>query len=476
MIVYLVKFILCSGLLRLAYRLLLSSERMYRFNRFYLLFSLLFSLTVPLLSITVDTNVLPVSYPHAIEKAVVHAEPSQSKNQQMVEVSSVNYLVLIAGFAYILITLALSARFARNLYRISQIVLHNNVADYHNTRLILIDDEVTPHSFLKYIFINKSDFLEGLIDPEIICHEQTHVRQWHSLDVLFVEILQTVCWFNPFIPVYKRDIQLNHEFLADESVIDNFRDKTAYQYLLLAKASQAMSLKLTSQFNYLTTKKRLIMITKSTSLKMAIFRQLAVMPLFGLFIFLFCQNVTAQSTPTTAVKQDSTVINRNTEQSPVEEFKTILAKYGTKIGRKGIRYQAANFSAEDKSKLISLYKQMSIEQQQGLSIRFLPIGPPMAKISPTEKQMKAWKDTTEYGVWVDDKKVKNSALSNYGPSDFDHYFVSRLTKAALHHNEYHYQIDLMTKAFYIKYYKEAKIQEGGYYTMTKMFPAPSIVK
>jgi hypothetical protein len=475
MIAYLINFVLCSGLLWLVYRLFLSSEQMYRFNRFYLLFSLLFSLTVPLLRITIRTNVLPVYYPQTIEKPVAPAETKQQGNQQLVKVSSEDNWPLIVDLIYVLITLTLTVRFVKNLYRINRAALRNTIINYHNYKLILLEDDITPHSFLKYIFINKYDYRNGHIEPEIICHEQTHVRQLHSLDILFVELLQVVVWFNPFIPLYKRDIQLNHEFLADDAVIKNFRDKTAYQYLLFAKASQAKSLKLTSEFNYLTTKKRFIMMTKNTSSKMAIMKQFTVAPLFILSIFLFCHKVVAQSLPKAEIEKDSSTINRNTENL-VEEFKDIFIKYGARFGHKGIAYPSTTLSKEDQDIAITLFKKMNVDQQQQVHSLLFPMGTPwtkiLPKISPSDKQIKAWRDPSQYGVWIDGKKIKNNEIDAYNESDFDQYFVSRLTKTALHHNEYAFQVNLMTKTYYAQYYKQEKNQQNQSIALAAMFPSP----
>jgi beta-lactamase regulating signal transducer with metallopeptidase domain len=61
---------------------------------------------------------------------------------------------------------------------------------------------VTPHSFLRYIFINENDFYSGRLEPEVLQHELAHARQRHSYDILLMEILQALLWFNPFIFLY----------------------------------------------------------------------------------------------------------------------------------------------------------------------------------------------------------------------------------------------------------------------------------
>jgi hypothetical protein len=221
---------------------------------------------------------------------VINTKPAQ---QPVVQTPAPDYLPYILIGIYGMAVVALLIRFAKNSLHISHLVTKNTIVNYQDTKLVLIDEEVTPHSFLNYVFINKDAYQSGGVEPQIICHEQAHVRQLHSLDVIFVELLQVVFWFNPFIPFYRKAIQLNHEFLADEAVIESYRDTSAYQYLLLAKASQCGSLYLTSQFNYLITKKRLIMMTKNTSAKIAFYKKLAMVPLLATAIFLFSQKSTA---------------------------------------------------------------------------------------------------------------------------------------------------------------------------------------
>jgi len=128
--------------------------------------------------------------------------------------------------------------------------------------LILVEEKILPHTFLNYIFINKNDYENRKIEGELFTHELTHVRQKHTLDVLFIEILKTIFWFNPLLIFYKKAIQLNHEFLADEKVVTSYKNVPFYQSLLLEKASWNSNFYLASNLNFLVTKKRLIMMTK----------------------------------------------------------------------------------------------------------------------------------------------------------------------------------------------------------------------
>ncbi len=354
MITYILNIIACSGLLLLIYRIFLAHERSYIFNRFYLLFSLLFSLIVPLTAIPIavkgthlfDQKIIAQTVSKLVNNRVqpqitgqamllkkdvpVHlqkAQPVSTVANKTFQIQKHNYVPRILGMLYIMITLIMLFRFIRNCYLIRLEIRQNKVISHQSTTVILLDKAVTPHSFLKYIFINKNDYMDNLIEPEIISHEQTHIKQLHSLDIILVELLQAICWIDPFIPLYRKAIQLNHEFLADDAVIKKHHDTLGYQNLLLAKARQVNSLNITSQFNYLVTKKRLIMMTKNTSAKAALYKQIALMPMLICALLLFSRKSIANITVVTikkpykdialsSVKKLTNKINSNISSKP----------------------------------------------------------------------------------------------------------------------------------------------------------------
>jgi hypothetical protein len=153
------------------------------------------------------------------------------------------------------------------------------------------------------LFLNKKEYENGNIEIEILIHENAHIQQKHSYDILLMEILQTVFWFNPVLFFYKKAIQLNHEFLADEAVINSSQNISSYQYLLINKANKNKTSNLTSQFNYSITKKRLIMMTKTKSVRNSLCRQIAIIPVVALSIFAFSIKLIAQERGSTDLKE-----------------------------------------------------------------------------------------------------------------------------------------------------------------------------
>jgi beta-lactamase regulating signal transducer with metallopeptidase domain len=273
--------------LLLAYHLLLEKEKMHQFNRFYLLFSLIFSLVIPHITIKVVKE---------ITTPIIENSTINFNQESTVFVEETNYFPIIIWSIYGLITLLLSIRFVRNILKIITKINSNTRIDYENATLVLLKEKALPYTFLNYIFMSEMDYTNQKIEAELFSHELTHVTQKHTWDVLLIEFLKTIFWFNPIFIFYKKAIQLNHEFLADEKVVKNYNNIPFYQNLLLSKANENQTFYLASNLNYLLTKKRLIMMTKTTSTTRALLKKATLIPLLMALVFSICTKAVAQET------------------------------------------------------------------------------------------------------------------------------------------------------------------------------------
>lgn len=95
---------------------------------------------------------------------------------------------------------------------------------------------------------------------------------------------------------------------------------------------------------------------------------------------------------------------------------------------------------------------MNRDQQSKQVVAFLKPPTPLPKAVPATKQLEAWKNPKIYGIWINGKRVRNVVLNNYSNTDFAQFFVSKLTKNAINYGKHYYQINLMTKEYYRKYY------------------------
>lgn len=289
MITYLLK----SGLLLLVfyavYKLLLENERMFRFNRVYLLASIIFSLIIPLQLFSIKPF-----FSGAINVVQLDGIIIKTNRDVLDKMDYNQILMYVAGIVYSVIVLILIVRFFKNLYSFYKNIKNNQIQIINNQKIVLVKESILPHSFWNAIFINVKEFENGKIPSELIVHEQAHIRQKHSLDILFIEILQIIFWFNPLIILYKKAIKLNHEFLADQAVNEQFESVSAYQSLLLDIAYNKTNIALASNINYLITKKRFLMMTKEESPLKIILKAFTVGIVSVLMLFIFSTNAVAQ--------------------------------------------------------------------------------------------------------------------------------------------------------------------------------------
>ncbi|AUC21950.1 hypothetical protein BTO15_07475 [Polaribacter sejongensis] len=304
---------------------------MHIFNRFYLLTGVIISFLVPLATITVQAN-------NALETS---GEPIFIGNTSLAAVhEGFNYSQLLIC-VYLIISILFLIRFVKNFAKIIQKIRTNETIKYQKAILVLVQDEILPHTFWNFIFINKKDYKEGKIEEELFTHELTHVTQKHTLDILIIELFQIMFWINPLFIFLKKAIQLNHEFLADEKVINQHKNTNKYQHLLLNKAAWNNEYYLASNLNYSLTKKRLKMMTKQSSQTKILLKQLSVIPLLVGFLFLFAERVQAQEKA-----KDKIVIEYNS------------------LAKKAKSKDNADTKKEDIEKLEKLYAQLSESQKK----------------------------------------------------------------------------------------------------------------
>ena len=269
MILYILRFSLALAIIFVFYKVFLEREKSHHFNRFYLLGGVLVSLVVPLISIGASREIKQV-----MNEIPVYV-PTNYNNQVSVVIT-----------IYWLITALFLVRFVYHVYVFIHKIRENETLRNGHATIVLTDQKTTPHSFLGYIFINKEQY--KTIPPELLKHELAHVTQFHTLDIFIIELVKYFIWINPMLIIYKRAMQLNHEFLADNSVIDSHHNVKYYQGLLLDYLNTA-TIPLSCGFNFAITKKRLIMMKKQKT-KIHRLKQALVVPLFILVLIACSDN------------------------------------------------------------------------------------------------------------------------------------------------------------------------------------------
>jgi len=301
------KIIICSGILLGCYYLFLAKEKTFIFNRFFLIFALVFSYVVPFITIQTQKTA-------PTEKILFQQENVQTVSYSQIATpqEGFDYTSLILPI-YLLISGAVLCHLLFSIYKIKN--LKGSKIVYQNRRIKILEDDTPPFSFMDTIYISKDYFKDGNIEDSIFLHEEIHVKQKHTADVLLLEILKILSWFNPFIYFYKKAMITNHEFIADEEVIHKNKNIKNYQELILKEILKQQDLNLIHQFNFNNTKKRFIMMTSKNS-KFAKAKNYLTIPAFTALTLIFAEKAYANNMPETESK------NSNSLQSADNTTKT----------------------------------------------------------------------------------------------------------------------------------------------------------
>lgn len=197
--------------------------------------------------------------------------------------------------AYWLVAALLALRFLFQLAGIVRLARRCPTQKIDGTTVHLLPRAEGPFSFFRWIFVCP-DAHTGDELHEILTHERTHARQWHSIDVLTGELACIVCWFNPFAWLMKREIRTNLEYMADEKVLETGHDSRTYQYHLLGLSHHKAAATIYNSFNVLPLKKRIIMMNKRRTRAIGRTKYLMFLPLAALLMIVSNIEAVARAT------------------------------------------------------------------------------------------------------------------------------------------------------------------------------------
>lgn len=290
---YLLKVTICSIILYLYYLAILKNKHFHHYNRFYLLGIVLFSWLFPLIKIN------PVAQSISSSPAVYHIVQAIADNNASYENMAIengktfdwNFLVsLVAG----MVSLTILIIFLRSLWNIYSIKRKCSSIYFKEVKLIMTDAPGTPFSFFNYIFWNNSIDPDSKIGYQILLHELTHVREKHSFDKTFIEILMVFGWFNPIFWIIKKELYMVHEFIADEQSVENHDSSTLAEILLTAAFPQQQYI-LRNSFFFSPIKRRIIMLSKNTNSRFSYLRRFFALPIIMIVVVLFAFKDAADS-------------------------------------------------------------------------------------------------------------------------------------------------------------------------------------
>ena len=259
------------------YRLLLSKETFHRFNRIVLLGTAALSFILPLCVITFKKVVVLPAMTASSETVVSEV----TETVTMVPEASEPIWPIILCIIFGLGALTVLTNTVISIIGIRRIISSGSSQTLESGEtLIITETDTAPFSWMKYIVISREDYESGY--SQILTHEKAHIALRHSSDILFVDMITALQWFNPAIWMLKADLRALHEFEADDAVLRSGANIKEYQYLLIRKAVSKSGYSVANSFNHSTLKARITMMLNKKSSRMSAWKALYVIPLVGI--------------------------------------------------------------------------------------------------------------------------------------------------------------------------------------------------
>lgn len=283
MMLYVIKAAITLALLYSCFFLFLSKETFHRFNRCMLVGIMLVSLVMPMFHFTTEHPTTLNEEVYIVQNYIEHdTAPIIVTAQQAQGITWIQALTWIY-MAGVVLMLILTLVQATSLIRfMSSGVRHT---DSQGNTVILHNNDVPPFSIFRYIVMSVKDYESSR--QYILTHEQEHIRLGHTYDLLLLQGMKTLMWFNPFIWFLSRDLKAVHEYEADQAVINQGIDAKSYQQLLVMKVVGNRLQPFTNNLNHGSLKKRIVMMYQKPSNRWLMLKALCAIPVAALTINTF---------------------------------------------------------------------------------------------------------------------------------------------------------------------------------------------
>ncbi len=290
-----VEYIIKSGIsltvLYLFYWLVLRNDTHFRLNRLVLLFSLVISLIIPL----TDLDLFKVNrLRDALPPFVINFGETDASLDQ-ISVAAPAKTVDAWKIITLIYLLGIGVTFARLIYQAIYLQAVSRLSDKHSRdgyTVISMNTDIMPFSYFKRIFLPASK-IDDFSMNSIIAHEKSHMMQYHYMDLFITEAVAIFQWFNPVVWFYERSLKEIHEYLADEAVLTTGEDRGKYQAILVNEAMGGPVFVFTNQFNQSLIKKRITMMNKLKTSRLAQLKALLVVPLVAGLLVAFANPQTS---------------------------------------------------------------------------------------------------------------------------------------------------------------------------------------
>lgn len=281
-LIYIAKSAGSMLLFYLAYKFLMKNDTFFKLSRYYLLIAFIASMLLPLINFS---GILDAEEPIPIVYYTMDAVSISADAVKETVDENISVMTYIA-WGYMAITGLFLLRFLLRLSRIGYLCMRYNSKKIGRYRIYELSPDHSPFSFFNLIFIN-GDNLNIDEFEKIIQHERVHAKQFHTLDLMLLEIAGAIFWINPMIGIYKKSLQEVHEFIADDEVCRSGVDALDYKKLMVKQLTGLSFESPANCFNSIKIRRRFGMITKSRTGKQALLKLTAIVPLSLVVLFIY---------------------------------------------------------------------------------------------------------------------------------------------------------------------------------------------
>lgn len=273
---YLIIASACLTVFYLTYLLVFRQSTQFKQMRYFLIFSMLIACVLPFNRFQLGTDYMAkadaskltefIATPdfepsiseiqnEEVSQTANYKQPTNIQSQKTTEVVSINWAALLL-YLYFAVAIMLLIRIIVQIIVAAKLYATSAKMNDGSYKIIDLQKQNTHFTLFRWIFINKEICTSDAYN-QVLKHEKIHAQQYHSFDVLLIELLSAVMWFNPFVWMLRKSLKLVHEFLADEGVLSTGVNKFQYQQLLINQVAEASLVGFSSSFNSSTIKKRM---------------------------------------------------------------------------------------------------------------------------------------------------------------------------------------------------------------------------
>ena len=282
-LIYDLKVAVLLAVFYMFYRLMLARETFHHVNRIVLLLTAVASFVLPLCVITIHETVV-------VQRAA-HVAVGSFQVDAIGEESAMPLWQIVLPVLFIIGMVTTLVRILLSLFRIIRIIRHSELHPQTDGTTICVtgNASLAPFSWMHYIVMNRSDY--KISDAAILAHERGHIRLHHSWDLLLVDSLTALQWFNPAMWMLRSDLRAIHEYEADAAVLSQGINARQYQYLLITKAAGIGGYSLANGISHSTLKNRINMMLHTKSNRRSLLKLLALLPIVGIALAVNAEKV-----------------------------------------------------------------------------------------------------------------------------------------------------------------------------------------